>query len=69
MPKPSPILRASGPSVLRIGFDPSEIAKLGPEQVTDVVYHLAGILRGEGSAASEWGHIGMKVDLRPWGQV
>ena len=59
-------LRASGPSILRIGFDPDEIASLRPEQRQDIAYHLVRLLSGEGSAQSEWEHAGMRVDLRPW---
>jgi len=66
MPKPPRILKATGKSVLRIGFDPNEIAKLRAEQRSDLAYHLARILAGEGSAESEWEHVGIKVDLRPW---
>lgn len=61
-----PILKASGPSVLRIGFDPHQLASLRKEQVDDLAYHLIRVLRGEGSAVSEWEHLGLRVDLRPW---
>lgn len=60
------ILKAAGPSILRLGFDPARVATLRPEQVKDIAYHLARLLTGEGSAASEWEHFGIKVDLRPW---
>lgn len=60
------ILKATEPSILRIGFDPEQIAKLHPTQVDDIAYHLARILRGEGSAASEWEHVGLRVSLTPW---
>jgi hypothetical protein len=60
------VVKATGPSILRIGFDPEKFAKLRPEQKTHVVYHLTRILEGEDSAVLEWEYFDMKVDLRPW---
>lgn len=64
--KPPRILMATEPSMLRIGFDPNKMAGLRAEQVSDLAYHLTRVLLGQGSAESEWTHLGLKVDLRPW---
>lgn len=64
----SRILKATQPSILRIGFDPAKVASLRPEQLKDIAYHLARVLAGQGSAEDEWLHVGLKVDLRPWKQ-
>ncbi|GAA4015421.1 hypothetical protein GCM10022280_12700 [Sphingomonas swuensis] len=64
---PSPILKAEGPSILRIGFDPAEFAKLLPDQRQELVrWHVARVLSGEESASEEWTRLGLRVELRPW---
>lgn len=66
-PKPTPTLHATGPSILRIGFDPAEFAKLLPDQQQEFVrWHVARVLRGESSAVDEWERLGLKVSLVPW---
>jgi hypothetical protein len=41
------ILKATGPSVLRSGFDPAEYARLLPDQQQEFVrWHVAGEERG-----------------------
>ncbi len=64
--EPSEILKATGPGILRIGFDPDQLASLRHEQVSDLAYHLIRVLQGQSSAASEWEHLGLKVRLDPW---
>lgn len=60
-------LRAAGPSVLRIGFDPEQWRKLLPDQRQEFVrWHVDRLLAGEPSAVEEWERLGLKVDLRPW---
>ena len=59
-------LKATGPSVFRIGFDPKEYAKLPHHQREKLFYHFERVLMGEGSAPSEWEHCGLKVDVIPW---
>ena len=66
MPKPKVVLKAEGPSILRVGFDPAEFRKLLPDQQQQFAYHILRLFRGEGTAESEWGYMGLKVDLRPW---
>jgi hypothetical protein len=60
------IVKATGPSILRVGFDPESFKALREAQKEHVVYHLTRILAGEGSAASEWEYLGMKVSVVPW---
>ena len=60
------VLKAEGPSVFRIGFDPVEFAKLPHFQREQLWYHFERVLMGETSAISEWELKGLKVDLRPW---
>ncbi|WP_300974854.1 hypothetical protein [Sphingomonas sp. LHG3406-1] len=60
-------LQATGPSILRIGFDPAAFAKLLPDQQQEFVrWYVARVLKGETSAVEEWERLGLKVDLRPW---
>ena len=59
-------LKAEGPSILRIGFDPGRLGRLRHEEVGDIAYHIARVLTGEASAVLEWERNGMKVDLRAW---
>jgi len=60
------VLKADGPSVFRIGFDPADFAKLPHFQREQLWYHFERVLMGEASAVSEWEHHHLKVDLRPW---
>jgi hypothetical protein len=62
----SPTIKAEGPSIVRVGFDPERIAKLRPTEVSDIAYHIARVIRGEASANTAWEHWGMKVDVIPW---
>jgi hypothetical protein len=61
-------LKADGRSIARIGFDPEQFSKLLPDQQRQFAYHLLRLFRGEGTVASEWEYVGLKVDLRPWKQ-
>ena len=61
------LLKAEGPSILRIGFDPEEFRKLLPDQQQEFVrWHVVRVLTGKASAVEEWERMGLKVDLRPW---
>jgi hypothetical protein len=67
MPNPKPTkLKADGPSILRVGFDPKQFAALRNDEREHFAYHLIRVLSGEGSAVSEWTHLGLKVDVVPW---
>lgn len=60
-------LKADGPSILRIGFDPEEFAKLLPDQQQEFVrWHVVRVLSGATSAVDAWENVGLKVDIRPW---
>jgi hypothetical protein len=60
-----PSLKASGPSVVVIRFDPAKFASLRRDEVGHAAYHIARLLAGEGTAESEWHHLGMKIVVRP----
>jgi hypothetical protein len=60
------VIKANGPSILRIGFDPQKFRSLSQSEQDHVVYHLTRLLSGEASAVLEWDHLGMKVDVVPW---
>lgn len=62
-----PILQAHGLSLLQIGFDPEQFAKLLPDQQQEFVrYHVARVLAGASSASEEWERLGLRVNLKPW---
>lgn len=63
------IVKATRPSILRVGFDPEAFASLRTDEKEHVVYHLMRIFSGEASAVFEWDHLGMKVNLAPWKQT
>jgi hypothetical protein len=46
-------LKAEGPSILRIGFDPGRLRRLRHAEVEDIAYHIARVLTGEASAVLE----------------
>ena len=65
--KRSPTLQATGPSILRIGFDPEQVRKLTADQLQEFVrWHVARVLTGESSATIEWERLGFRVSVRPW---
>lgn len=59
-----PNLKALGPSVVVIRFDPVKFASLRRDEVDHAAYHIARLLAGEGTAESEWTHLGMKIVVR-----
>jgi hypothetical protein len=46
-------LKADGPSILRIGFDPERLSELRGTKVEDIAYHIARVLTGEARAVVE----------------
>lgn len=67
MPNSKPtMLKADGPSILRVGFDPKQFAALRNDEREHFAYHLIRVLSGEASAVSEWSYLGMKVDVVAW---
>lgn len=59
------ILRASGPSVAVIRFDTARTGAIRPEQRKQIAYHIARLIAGEGTAASEWEYFGISVEVKP----
>lgn len=60
------IVKADGPTILRIGFEPAAFAKLRTDEKEHVIYHLLRLLEGKGSAVMEWEHLSIKIDAVPW---
>lgn len=64
MSKPrSSILKATGRSVARIRFDSQQLAFLRREQVDHLSYHFGRLLTGQGTARSEWEHLGLDIEV------
>ena len=64
MSKPrSSILRAMGRSVARIRFDSRRLSFLRREEVDQLTYHVARLLTGQGTARSEWEHLGLDIEV------
>ena len=62
-------VRATGPSIVRIGVDPVRFMALTHSDREHIIYHLDRVLSGEASATMEWEHYGMKVDVISWKRV
>ena len=58
-----PTLKATGPSVAVIHFNPRRTARLRGDEVDHLTYHITRLLTGEGTASSEWAHLGLHVEL------
>ena len=52
-----------GRSVARIRFDSSRLGLLRREQVDQLSYHVGRLLTGQGTARSEWEHLGLDIDV------
>jgi hypothetical protein len=59
------MLKATGCSVAVIRFDADHIARLRREQVDHIAYHVARLLTGDPTAASEWEHLGLRIEVGP----
>ena len=58
------ILRASIASIAVIRFDPTRTCSLRREEVDHLAYHVARLITGQGTAASEWTHLGFAIELQ-----
>lgn len=59
------ILKAYGPSVAVIHFDALRVAALRRDEVNHLAYHVTRLLAGEGTASSEWQHLGLLIEVEP----
>jgi hypothetical protein len=59
------ILKAAGPSVAVIHFNASKTARLRSDEIEHLAYHVVRLLSGQGTAASEWVHLGFSVEVEP----
>jgi hypothetical protein len=57
------ILRASTACITVIRFDPTRTCSLRREEIDHLAYHVARLITGQGTAASEWTHLGFSVEL------
>lgn len=56
-------LKAVGPSVAVIYFDAMKVAALRRDQLDHLAYHVTRLLTGERTAAIEWQHLGLKIEV------
>ena len=57
------VLRASGRSVAHIWFDTERTGAMRREEREHIAYHIVRLLSGEGSAAMEWEHFGIALEV------
>jgi hypothetical protein len=57
------IPRASTASVVVIRFDPARTCSFRREEVDHLAYPVARLITGQGTAASEWTHLGFSIEL------
>jgi hypothetical protein len=53
-------MKATGPSVLTIKFDPDQVQFISG-QAESLAYHLERLLTGKETADSEWTHLGLEA--------
>ncbi len=59
-------VRATGPSIVRIGVEPERYRALRQSERDQILYHLDRVLGGEASAVTEWERAALKIDVVPW---
>lgn len=57
------VLKATGQTVARIRFDAGRTAGMRGDERHQIAYHVARLLAGEGTAASEWEHFGITIEV------
>jgi hypothetical protein len=57
------ILRASTACAAVIRFDPIRTSSMRREEVDHFAYHVARLITGQGTAASDWTHYGFSIEL------
>jgi len=57
------VLKASGRSVAHIWFDTERTRAMRREKREHIAYHIDGLLLGEGTAAMEWEHFGIAIEV------
>ena len=57
------VLKASGRSVAHIWFDTERTNRLRPEERQHIAYHIGRLRSGEGTAAMEWEHFGIGIEV------
>jgi len=59
------VLKAVGPSVAVIHFDALRVSSLRRDEVEHLAYHVTRLLTGQGTARSEWQHLGLMIEVEP----
>ena len=59
------MLKAIGETAAHLRFDTARTGALRPEQRDHIAYHIARLIAGEGTAASEWEYFGISIEVEP----
>ena len=59
------VLRATGATAAHLRFDTARTGALRVEQREQLAYHIARLIAGEGTAASEWEYFGISIEVEP----
>ena len=61
----SQVLKAIGETAALLRFDTARTSALRVEQREQLAYHIARLIVGEGTAASEWKYFGVSIEVEP----
>ena len=61
----SHVLKATGETAAHLRFDTARTGALRVEQRDQLAYHIARLIAGEGTAASEWEYFGISIEVEP----
>ncbi|GAC1576744.1 MAG: hypothetical protein NVS3B5_08450 [Sphingomicrobium sp.] len=61
--RPKRVLKAAGRSVAHIWFDTKRTGMMRREERQHLAYHIGRLLSGEGTAAMEWEHFGIELEV------
>ena len=59
------MLKAIGETAAHLRFDTARTSALRVEQREQLAYHIARLIAGEGTAASEWEYFGISIEVEP----
>ena len=57
------VLKASGATVAHMWFNTDRTSMMRTEERDHLAYHIGRLLSGEGTAAMEWEHFGIAVEV------
>ncbi len=58
------VLRANSRTVAHLWFDTDRTRMMRREERQHLAYHIGRLMTGEGTAAMEWEHFGIELEIR-----